>query len=44
MKEVLFGKNERGGQVFHGWVEKLLAADDAELAAMFAPVQAEAAE
>ncbi len=44
MKEVLFGKNERGGQVFHGWVEKLLAADDAALAEMFAPVQAEAAE
>jgi phenylpropionate dioxygenase-like ring-hydroxylating dioxygenase large terminal subunit len=44
MKDVLFGRNEGGGQVFHGWVEKLLKADDAELAEMFAPQQAEAAE
>jgi phenylpropionate dioxygenase-like ring-hydroxylating dioxygenase large terminal subunit len=36
LKEVLFGRNERGGQVFHRWVERLVAADDAELAAIFA--------
>jgi phenylpropionate dioxygenase-like ring-hydroxylating dioxygenase large terminal subunit len=44
MKDVLFGKNEGGGQVFHGWVEKLLGASDDDLLEMFAPQQAEAAE
>ncbi|MEL6877478.1 MAG: aromatic ring-hydroxylating dioxygenase subunit alpha, partial [Pseudomonadota bacterium] len=44
MDEVLFGRNERGGQVFHQWVEKLIKADDAELAGLFAPQQREAAE
>ena len=44
MKEVLFGRNERGGQVFHQWVDKLTKADDAELAAIFAAEQRVAAE
>jgi hypothetical protein len=34
MSHVLFGRNERGGQVFHQWVDRLLEADDAELAAI----------
>jgi len=34
--EVLFGRNEGGGQRFHGWVERLLALPDEELAAAFA--------
>lgn len=32
---VLFGRNEEGGQVFHGWVDKLLEAEDDELPGMF---------
>ncbi len=44
MKEVLFGRNEGGGQVFHGWVDKLINASDADLVDMFTPSQAEAAE
>lgn len=45
MKEVLFGRNERGGQVFHQWVERLTEASDAELAAIFAAERpSEAAE
>jgi cytochrome c553 len=43
MKDVLFGRNERGGQVFHQWVERLTEADDAELAAIFAAEQPRAA-
>ncbi|WP_194745351.1 aromatic ring-hydroxylating oxygenase subunit alpha [Thermaurantiacus tibetensis] len=35
LKDVLFGRNERGGQVFHRWVERIVAADDAELAEIF---------
>jgi phenylpropionate dioxygenase-like ring-hydroxylating dioxygenase large terminal subunit len=35
--EVLFGRNEAGGQRFHAWVDRLLAADSpAALAALFA--------
>jgi len=33
---VLFGRNEGGGQRFHGWVEKLLKADDKEVQKLFA--------
>jgi phenylpropionate dioxygenase-like ring-hydroxylating dioxygenase large terminal subunit len=44
MKEVLFGKNEGGGQVFHGWVERLTEASDAELIDIFVAEQREAAE
>lgn len=44
MKDVLFGRNERGGQVFHQWVERLVDADDNELAAIFAEECREAAE
>ena len=32
---VLFGKNERGGQVFHQWVQKLLETSDEDLPALF---------
>jgi len=44
MKEVLFGRNERGGQVFHQWVEKLTNASDADLLEIFANEAAQAAE
>ncbi|GMN02350.1 aromatic ring-hydroxylating dioxygenase subunit alpha [Erythrobacter sp. MTPC3] len=44
LKEVLFGKNERGGQVFHQWVDKLTHASDTELLDIFTPEQREAAE
>ena len=44
MKEVLFGRNERGGQAFHQWVEKLTNASDKDLADIFAGEKAEAAE
>ncbi len=33
--EFLFGRNEGGGQRFHGWVDRLVATDDAGLAALF---------
>lgn len=36
MDHVLFGRNEGGGQVFHGWVERLTDASDAELHDIFA--------
>jgi len=32
---VLFGRNEGGNQRFHGWLERLLATDDAALAGAF---------
>jgi hypothetical protein len=32
-REVLFGRNEGGGQRFHKFLDRLLALDDAELAA-----------
>ena len=42
---VLFGRNEGGGQVFHRWAERLVAATDAELKDIFAAERmAEAAE
>ena len=44
MKDVLFGRNEKGGQVFHGWVERLTNASDDELVAIFAQQQRQAAE
>ncbi len=34
--KVYFGRNEGGGQVFHGWVQKIVAASDDELASLFA--------
>lgn len=37
MSEVLFGRNEGGGQEFHRWTRQLVEASDAELEAMFAP-------
>lgn len=43
LKEVLFGRNEGGGQVFHRWVERLTAASDAELIEIFQTEQARAA-
>ena len=33
--DVLFGRNEGGGQSFHRWVEALLDADDASLGQLF---------
>ena len=45
MENVLFGRNEKGGQAFHQWVARLTEAEDAELPAIFADEQlAEAAE
>lgn len=41
---VLFGRNEGGAQAFHKWTDRIIAADDDELAGMFAPRQLEAAE
>ena len=35
LKHVLFGRNERGGQVFHDWVERILQATDDELPGLF---------
>lgn len=32
---VLFGRNEGGGQRFHGWVDRLLKADDQQVKALF---------
>jgi carnitine monooxygenase subunit len=36
MDHVLFGRNEGGGQVFHRWAERLVAASDDELHTIFA--------
>lgn len=45
MDHVLFGRNEKGGQVFHQWAARLIAASDDELAGMFGCTDiAEAAE
>lgn len=33
--EFLFGRNEGGGQAFHGWVDRVLALDDADLDGAF---------
>jgi len=35
LPHVMFGRNEGGGQAFHGWLEKILAADDQALPALF---------
>ena len=35
MPHVMFGRNEGGGQRFHGWVEKLLETDDQALPSLF---------
>jgi len=35
-KEFLFGRNEHGGQRFHGWVDRLIALNDEELLEEFA--------
>jgi carnitine monooxygenase subunit len=45
MDHVLFGRNEKGGQVFHQWAARLIAASDAELPGLFGrPAIVEAAE
>jgi carnitine monooxygenase subunit len=44
MKDVLFGKNEKGGQVFHQWVERLVNASDDDLVEIFAQEHRQAAE
>ncbi len=36
MPHVMFGRNEGGGQCFHGWVDKLIQTDDQRLPALFA--------
>jgi carnitine monooxygenase subunit len=39
-EQVLFGRNEAGGQRFHAWVDHLLAArSDGELTALFAAAE-----
>ncbi len=42
-KTVLFGRNEGGGQNFHGWVDRILDTKDEDLTALFQPT-AQAAE
>ena len=32
---VMFGKNEGGGQNFHGWVDKILKTKDKDLMSLF---------
>ena len=44
MDHVLFGRNEGGAQAFHGWVDRIIAADDQQLGQMFGLPRAEAAE
>lgn len=45
MSDVLFGRNEKGGQLFHQWAAKLIQASDDELIGMFGSDHvAEAAE
>ena len=34
-EHVMFGRNEGGGQRFHGWLDKLLSTDDADVAGLF---------
>ena len=33
--EVMFGRNEGGGQLFHGFLDRLLECEDADLAELF---------
>ncbi|MEM7568661.1 MAG: aromatic ring-hydroxylating dioxygenase subunit alpha [Pseudomonadota bacterium] len=40
MKEVFFGRNELGGQVFHQWLDRIVGASDAELQGLFGPALA----
>ena len=35
IKNVMFGKNEGGGQCFHGWVDKILNTSDKDLPSLF---------
>ncbi len=35
MPHVMFGRNEEGGQRFHGWVDKILETDDQMLPSLF---------
>ena len=35
IKNVMFGKNEGGGQCFHGWVDKILSTPDKKLPSLF---------
>lgn len=44
MKEVLFGRNEKGRQVLHQWTERLTRASDEELVAIFVAEHRQAAE
>ncbi|MBI1181049.1 MAG: Rieske 2Fe-2S domain-containing protein [Alphaproteobacteria bacterium] len=38
-ENVYFGRNEGGGQVFHGWVQKILDTANDDLNSLFTPVQ-----
>lgn len=44
LKEVLFGRNERGGQVFQHWADMLAHASDEELLEIFSTEHRQAAE
>lgn len=43
-KNLMFGRNEAGGQRFHGWVDRLIEADDASLPKLFDNVERTVAE
>ena len=38
LDNVIFGRNEGGGQLFHQWVQKILDTDDGDLNNLFPPV------
>ena len=40
-KYSIFGRNEGGGQLFHRWVDRLIATDDADLTELFENVPAQ---
>ena len=44
LDHVLFGRNEGGAQAFHGWVDRIIAADDKQLNGMFSTPRLQAAE
>lgn len=35
LETVMFGRNEGGGQCFHGWLDRLLKTDDQGLPRLF---------
>lgn len=44
LDKVLFGRNEGGAQAFHKWTDRIIAADDDDLAGLFTGPQLQAAE